>query len=423
MSKLSLAISCPIDTYSGYGARARDFVKAVLATEKYNVQILSQRWGNTRFGYLEDHKEDELASLIVPNLTAPPDIWVQHTVPNEFQKVGKFNIGLTAGIETTVVPANWLDGVNKMDLLIVSSEHGKNVFEQTKIDVLDERTKQIQRTIKLETKTEVLFEGVDINKYFAKAKSTLDLSEIKEQFCYLFVGHWLKGDFAQDRKNIGYTIKAFLESFKNKQTPPALILKTHPATSSILDREAVLDKIDRIRKTVKGKLPNIYLFHGDITDQEMNELYNHPKVKVLINLTKGEGFGRPLLEFTQAKKPIIASGWSGHIDFLDKSKAIMIGGTLQKVHPSAADDFILKEAQWFTPDDAQVGKAFRETFKHYKKYLSLAKELGTRNKKEFSFNAMKNKLDEILDKNLPEFPKKIELTLPKLDLPKLEKIG
>ena len=101
----------------------------------------------------------------------------------------------------------------------------------------------------------------------------------------------------------------------------------------------------------------------------------------------------------------------------------MIGGTLQKVHPSAADDFILKEAQWFTPDDAQVGKAFRETFKHYKKYLSLAKELGTRNKKEFSFNAMKNKLDEILDKNLPEFPKKIELTLPKLDLPKLEKIG
>ena len=57
MSKLSLAISCPIDTYSGYGARARDFVKAVLATEKYNVQILSQRWGNTRFGYLEDHKD------------------------------------------------------------------------------------------------------------------------------------------------------------------------------------------------------------------------------------------------------------------------------------------------------------------------------------------------------------------------------
>ena len=155
----------------------------------------------------------------------------------------------------------------------------------------------------------------------------------------------------------------------------------------------------------------------------MNELYNHSKVKVLVNLTKGEGFGRPLLEFTQAKKPIIASGWSGHIDFLDKSKAIMIGGTLQNVHPSAADDFILKEAQWFTPNDAQVAKAFRETFKHYKKYLPLAKELGTRNKKEFSFDAMKNKLDEILDKNLPEFPKKIELTLPKLDLPKLEKIG
>ena len=422
MSKLSLAISCPIDTYSGYGARARDLVKAILATEKYNVQILSQRWGNTRFGYLEDHNEDELASLIVPHLTAQPDVWVQHTVPNEFQKVGKYNIGVTAGIETTLAPVNWMEGVNKMDLVLVSSEHAKNVFEQTKIDVQDEKTKQIQKTIKLETKVEVLFEGVDVSKYFAKSKSSFDLSNVSEQFCYLFVGHWLKGEYGQDRKNLGYTIKSFLESFKNKQNPPALIIKTQHVTSSIMDREQILDKIDKIRKTVKGKLPNIYLVHGDLTDQEVNELYNHSKVKVMVNFTKGEGFGRPLLEFTQAKKPVIASGWSGQIDFLDRTLSVLIGGTLTNVDRSAADDFLLKESQWFTPDDGQVAKAFRETFKHYKKYLPLAKQLGTKNKKEFSFEAMVEKLDSILDSNLPDFPKKIELTLPKLELPKLQKI-
>ena len=422
MSKLSLAISCPIDTYSGYGARARDLVKAILATEKYNVQILSQRWGNTRFGYLEDHNEDELASLIVPHLTAQPDVWVQHTVPNEFQKVGKYNIGVTAGIETTLAPVNWMEGVNKMDLVLVSSEHAKNVFEQTKIDVQDEKTKQIQKTIKLETKVEVLFEGVDVSKYFAKSKSSFDLSNVSEQFCYLFVGHWLKGEYGQDRKNLGYTIKSFLESFKNKQNPPALIIKTQHVTSSIMDREQILDKIDKIRRTVKGKLPNIYLVHGDLTDQEVNELYNHSKVKVMVNFTKGEGFGRPLLEFTQAKKPVIASGWSGQIDFLDRTLSVLIGGTLTNVDRSAADDFLLKESQWFTPDDGQVAKAFRETFKHYKKYLPLAKQLGTKNKKEFSFEAMVEKLDSILDSNLPDFPKKIELTLPKLELPKLQKI-
>jgi glycosyltransferase involved in cell wall biosynthesis len=422
MGKLSLAISCPIDTYSGYGARARDLVKTILATEKYNVQILSQRWGNTRFGYLADHGEDEIASLIVPHLTAKPDVWVQHTVPNEFQKVGTYNIGVTAGIETTLAPPSWLEGVNKMDLVLVSSKHAKTVFEQTKVDIVDNKTGQKQGSLELKTRIEVLFEGVDTTKYFSKVKSDLDLSDIKEQFCYLFVGTWLNGDYGHDRKNIGYTIKSFLESFKNKQTPPALIIKTSHANASIMDREVILKKIDKLRKTVKGKLPNIYLIHGDMTDEEVNDLYNHPKVKVMVNLTKGEGYGRPLLEFTQAKKPIIASGWSGHVDFLDKEQAVLIGGILENVHPSAANDMLLKEAQWFKPDDVQVGKAFRETFKHYKNYLENAKKLGSFNKKEFSLEAMTSKLDSILDENLPDFPEQIELVLPKLELPKLERL-
>ena len=47
----------------------------------------------------------------------------------------------------------------------------------------------------------------------------------------------------------------------------------------------------------------------------MNELYNHPKVKAMVSMTKGEGYGRPLAEFGLSKKPIIASGWSGQCRF------------------------------------------------------------------------------------------------------------
>ena len=115
MGKKSVVISCPADTYSGYGARSRDFIKALLKLEEYDVKILSQRWGNCRFGYLKDHNEDDLFSRIIPQLTAQPDIWIQCTVPNEFQKIGKYNIGLTAGIETTVCHNSWLDGCNRMD--------------------------------------------------------------------------------------------------------------------------------------------------------------------------------------------------------------------------------------------------------------------------------------------------------------------
>lgn len=424
MSKPIAVVSCPIDTYSGYGARARDFVKALIKTDKYDVKILSQRWGNTRFGYLDDHNEGDLSSRIIPNLTAQPELWIQITVPNEFQKVGKYNIGVTAGIETTQCDGSWIEGVNRMDLNLVSAEHAKTVFEQTKYNIQDKNTQQITGTLELTSKVEVLFEGADLTKYFPKPSNAIDLSTVKEDFAFLFVGHWMQGDIGEDRKNVGFMIKAFMESFKNKKNPPALILKTMQVGSSIMDRERILDKIDAIRRTIKGgKTPNVYLFHGEVSDQEINQLYNHPKVKAMISFTKGEGFGRPLLEFSLVKKPLIVSGWSGHTDFLDKELVLMVGGELRKVHKSAAQkNMILEEASWFAPNELEAAQAMKIVFKQYNKLLINAKKQGTRNAKQFSFEKMAELLDSILDSNVPEFPKEIKLTLPKLQLPKLEKI-
>ena len=164
--------------------------------------------------------------------------------------------------------------------------------------------------------------------------------------------------------------------------------------------------------------------HGEISDSEMNDLYNHPKVKSMISFTKGEGFGRPLLEYSFVKKPIVASGWSGHMDFLDKDLTYVIGGELKKVHKSAAQkNVILEDSSWFSPNEQEAAKALKMTYKHYKATLINAKKQGTYNSKHFSLEAMKNLLGEILDKSLPEFPNQIALTLPKLDLPKLEKIN
>jgi hypothetical protein len=421
MSKPLAVVSCPVDTYSGYGARARDFVKALIATDRYDVKLLSQRWGNTRFGYLKDHKENELITRIIPNMTTKPDVWIQITVPNEFQPVGKFNIGVTAGMETTLVHPSWIEGCNRMNVIFTSSVHSKQVFQQTKADVKDKQGKVV-KIIKLEKPVEVLFEGADLNKYFAKPSTNFNLKDIKEQFCYLFVGHWLQGELGQDRKNVGYTIKAFLETFKNKPTPPALILKTQQVGTSILDRSTILKKINEIKNTVKGKLPNIYLVHGDLTDEEVNELYNHPKIKAMLSFTKGEGFGRPLLEFSLTGKPIIASGWSGQVDFLDRENSILIGGNLTNVNKSAAvKDMILEQSQWFTPDDSQVGNALLQVYKKYKNYIIPAKRLKNINKQKFSFDAMQKLLDSYLSGYVPEFPKLVDLKLPSLNLPKLQK--
>lgn len=430
MSKPTLVVSCPIDTYSGYGARARDFAQSIIDSDKYDVKILSQRWGNTRFGYLEDHNNTELLTRVIPRLTAQPDVWIQITVPNEFQKIGKYNIGVTAGMETTLCDPTWIQGCNRMDLVMVSSQHAKKTFETSKFDIQDDKTKQITGSVELETKIEVLFEGADINKYTPLAFPTkIDLDGIDEQFCFLVVGHWLPGDLGEDRKNIGYTIKSFLETFKNKPLgkQPALLLKIQAGSgTSIMDREAVLDKIDAIRKTVKGTLPNIYLLHGDMTDAEVNELYNHGRVKAMVSLTKGEGFGRPLLEFSLVNKPIIASYWSGHVDFLSSEFVKFVGGNLTNVHPSAAiEKMILKESQWFTPNPIEVGKAFEDVYKNYAKYKELAKRQGYKSRTEFSYDKMRETLDTLLTQYVPEFPKQVQLKLPqlnKIELPKLKKI-
>jgi hypothetical protein len=353
---------------------------------------------------------------------------MQITIPSEFQPIGKYNIGVTAGIETTVVPGDWIEGVNRMDLTLTSSEHSKKVFLDTVLQKVDQRTNQVIGEVKVEKPNEVLFEGVDteIYKVLDKVDSFSELNDIKEKFAYLFVGHWINGDLGEDRKNVGLLIKMFFEVFKNKKDKPSLILKTSQMGSSYVDRDDLLKKIKIIKKSVNSNdLPNVYLLHGEFTDTEMNELYNHPKVKAMINLTKGEGYGRPLLEFSLTKKPIITTNWSGHTDFLNPEFTTMLPGQMTNVHPSAANQWLLKESQWFSVDTGHTGTTIKDMFEDYKKYIDGGKRQAYKSKTEFSWDKMKDKVDELFTNNIPEFPKEIKLQLPqlkKIELPKLKKV-
>jgi glycosyltransferase involved in cell wall biosynthesis len=423
-------ISSAFDTYSGYGARSRDLIKAIIKTDKYNVRLLSQRWGATPFGFCNNNPEwKHLYDLVLPNNQIPkqPEIWMQITVPNEFQTVGKFNIGCTAGIESTICPPEWIEGINRMDLTLTSSEHSKKVFMHSTFEVRNKETNALEKNVKLEKPIEVLFEGANTDIYkVINTPCSLDI-QIEEKFAYLFVGHWMAGDIGEDRKNVGLLIKAFYETFKNKSNKPALILKTSQVGSSYIDREEILKKIKQIRKTVNStNLPNVYLLHGEFTDEEMNEIYNHSKVKAMVSLTKGEGFGRPLLEFTLSKKPLITSGWSGHVDFLDPEFSYLVEGELKNVHPSSVvPNMILAESQWFSPNHGEVGNAFRTVFENYKDAAVKGKRLGFKNRKEFSWDAMKNKMKIIFDEIDAKIPRAVALKLPqlrKIELPKLNKI-
>ena len=444
MNKPVCLVTAPVATRSGYGAHSRDIIRALIKLDRYDIKVWSVRWGNCSMNALRsDDPNDTMIidrMLQTPQLPKQPEIHIHIVIPNEFQPSGKFNIGITAGLEKTACPPDWLQGMNKMDMNIVPSNFVKDTMTHIAFDVQDDKTKQIKGQVKIEKPIEVLFEGVDTN-IFKKTNefSTEFVDEIKqveENFNFLYVGHWLQGSLGHDRKDTGMLVKVFLETFKNMKNPPGLIMKSSGATFSILDREDMLDRIKQLKDTIKGDLPNIYLLHGDFTDDEMNELYNHPKVKAHVNITHGEGFGRPLLEATISQKPVIASNWSGHIDFLPKSLAVLLGGSLENVpKDSFPDNMYVEGSQWFTVNYSEASAVMKEVHKNYKKYTLNAKKLAIVNKSKFSLDAMTKELGKLLDKYVPEFPEEVELKLPKLKkvntssgpppklkLPKLKKV-
>ena len=428
-------VTAPVGTRSGYGAHSRDICRALIKLDRYDVRIWPVRWGNTPMNAL--HKDDSNDKEIIdrllenPQLERQPEIHIHVVIPNEFSPVAKYNIGITAGLETTACPPQWIEGMNRMNMNIVPSTFVKDTLVKTSFDVNDDKTNQKVGELKNEKPLEVLFEGADTNIYKPTkefSKSFVDeMNKVDETFNFLYVGHWLQGNIGKDRKDTGMLVKVFCETFKNMKRKPSLIMKTSGAGFSVLDRESILNKIKDIKSSVKGDLPNIYLLHGDFTDEEMNDLYNHPKVKAHISFTHGEGFGRPLLEASLSEKPIIVSNWSGHTDFLKKPNALMIDGSLQNLEKgSFPDDYYVDGAKWFTVNYQQASTIMKNVYKGYRKYTLGAKKLATYNKSKFSLDAMTIQLGKILDNYVPEFPKEIKLNLPKLkkeesaDVPKIK---
>tara|TARA_R110002050_G_scaffold252175_1_gene390432 strand:- start:277 stop:1611 length:1335 start_codon:yes stop_codon:yes gene_type:complete len=440
-----MLITGPVATRSGYGSHSRDLVRSLIAMDKFDIKINSLKWGNCPMNALDKTNSDDkiiLDRILSGNeLQRQPDIHIQISVPNEFTPIAKYNIGITAGIENTAPKAEWIQGMNKMNMNIVPSKFVKGIFENVVYEEVNEQTKQKTGELKINKPIEVLFEGADTNIY-KKTKEISDnlkteMDTVKERFVFLYTGHWLQGELGQDRKDTGMLLKTFLETFKNKPNPPALVMKTSGATFSIIDRNEIKQKIEEIKATVKGKLPPVYFLHGDLTDEEMNQMYNHPKVKAHVSFTHGEGFGRPLLEASISEKIVIAPDWSGHKDFLNKNNSVLLPGTMTNVHKSALPKQMLVDgAQWFTVNYQYASQILMDVFKKNRDYTMKAKRQGMYNKVNFSMDKMTVEFGRILSNYLPKFeeqPQQVDLKLPKLKkisndkpvelkLPKLKKV-
>lgn len=416
MNKPLLVFQAPVATRSGYGDHARDLLQSLFDLDKYDVKVIPTRWGNTPQNQLDATTEFGQKTLnnIIANLDKQPDVYVQVTVANEFQAIGKYNIGITAGVETTIAPKEFIDGCNKMDLILVPSKFAKEVLQTTSFSEVDKRTNQKIRDISITKPIEVLFEGVDMNIFGKKQESDV-LKDIETDFNFLFVGHWLSGDLGQDRKDVGMMIKTFCTIFKNtpKDKQPGLILKTSTAGFSVMDRESITNKITELIKEFGKQCPPVYLLFGDMTTSEIASLYQHPKVKTMVSFTKGEGYGRPLAEFATTGKPIVVSKWSGHTDFLPESNTLYLDGQLTKVHPSAANQFLLEESSWFSVNYSNAAQKLLDVFKNYSKNLETSNGLKSNIENKFSLDKMTEEFGKILNRYV-KTTEHIPLKLPEI---------
>ena len=414
MSKPILVFQAPIATRSGYGDHSRDILKSLFELDKYDVKVVPTRWGNTPQDQIDPQTEfgKRILHNIVTSLEKQPDIFIQVSVANEFKKVGKYNIGITAGVETTIAPQEFIQASNQMDLIITPSEFTKETLSKTSYTQVDKKTNQEVGKIQLDKPVEVLFEGVDLNVYNSKSEFSI-LEKVDSDFNFLFVGHWLGGELGHDRKDVGMMIKTFCTVFKSlpKNKQPGLILKTSHAGFSVGEREDLATRILELTTEFGDKCPPIHLVWGDLSESELNSLYNDDKVKAMLMFTKGEGYGRPLGEFATTGKPIVVSNWSGYKDFLPEENTVYLDGELKAVHESAQNKFLLKESKWFYVDYSKAAAKIYDVYNNYTTYLKKSAGLKTNIQNNFSLDKMTSKLGTILDKYV-KVAKKIELKLP-----------
>ncbi len=307
--KKKLFFRGPVLTRSGYGEQSRFALRALASRQDiFDIYIQPLQWGQTSWtNEITEEREwiDQTIEKTIAYMQAGGtfDVSFQVTIPNEWQKIAPINIGYTAGIETSKVAHQWIQHGNEMDGIVVVSNHAKNTFEHTEYQAHNESTGQ-QFMLKLDTPI------VTVNYPAKNCEDLPDINlDLKTDFNFLTVAQW------GPRKNLPNTVKWFIEEFKDEEV--GLIVKTNMAKNCHMDREVSYGQLINLANQVApDRKCKLYLLHGDLTDEEMHSVYNHEKVSALVALPHGEGFGLPLFESAYTGLPVIATGWSGQLDFL-----------------------------------------------------------------------------------------------------------
>ena len=399
----------PALTRSGYGEHTRFILRSLKSREDlFDIYLIPINWGKTGWIY-DDTEERRWLDFIIAKTAiynqqqqSQYDMSMQVTIPNEWEKIAPINIGVTAGIETTRVAPLWIEKGNLVDKIITISEFSKNTYKDTVYTITDNGTGQV---VNQDFRCTTPITAVHYPVRETEIKE-IDLN-LTTDFNFLVTAQW------SPRKNIENTIAWFIEEFIDQEV--GLIIKINIVNNSLIDRHETEKRIKNIIDHYPQKKCKIYLLHGDLTAAEMNSLYCHDKIKALISLAHGEGFGLPTFEAAYNGMPVIAADWSGHTEFLYKQTKNKKGKIKNKPHFARVDydiapvqkeviwkDVLIKDSMWCYPKQGSYKLRLREVYKDYGRFKLQALKLKEYICDTFTSEAKYKEVVDIVKSSFPE---------------------
>ena len=359
--KKKIFLKGPLLTRSGYGEQSRFALRSLRSREDlFEIFIQPLQWGKTSWTPEMDEERIWIDQTIEKTIAyiqqgGKFDISLQVTIPNEFENHAPINIGYTAGIETTKAAHQWIQKINEMDRIITTSSHSKKVLEETQYHAQDTQTGQ-QFILKAQTPIE--FVNYPVKTYDNIPELELNVST---SFNFLAVAQF------GPRKNLLNTIKWFIEEFRDEDV--GLVVKSNISKNCLMDRSRLNAELTNFLRQQGERQCKVYLLHGDLTDAEMHSLYRNPQINAFVSLPHGEGFGLPIFEAAYSGLPVVATGWSGQLDFLidaeGREEFYNVAFDLQPVQPEVVwDGVLVKDSMWAFPREGSAKGQMRKCYEN-----------------------------------------------------------